>query len=152
MTATRFDAWANRQLGTGALAIVDFDADVIAIFGIDTADDTPSTVTDDAFDDITAIARIGNSGGSARSDMPNLTGQTVGSLAAGTFDADDTTMTSVVGDQFEDVCMFKDAGADNTSPLIILYENTPTAIPGLPVLPNGNDVEFVWSTSGILIL
>jgi hypothetical protein len=150
MTTTRFDAWANRLLGSGALSLVDFDADTIRIIGVDTADDTPSIATDDVFDDILAAARIGNSGGSARGDGAQLLLPTIGTLAPGIFDADDTVMTSVVGDQFEAVVMYKDTGADATSPLIVLYESSPTVIPGLPVLPNGNDVTFVWSTSGII--
>jgi hypothetical protein len=128
----------NVFLGTGTR--IDLDADTIKAMFVDHADDTPVTATDDAIDDILSAARV-----PAIASCPTLGTVTIGSVAAGTFDAADTTFTSLSGDQSESLILFKDTGTESTS-LLIAFWDTAT---GLPLTPNGADVTVVWNASGI---
>jgi hypothetical protein len=128
----------NVFLGTGTR--IDLDGDTIKAMFVDHADDTPVTATDDAIDDILSAARV-----PAIASCPTLGTVTIGSVAAGTFDAADTTFTSLSGDQSESLILFKDTGTESTS-LLIAFWDTAT---GLPLTPNGADVTVVWNASGI---
>ena len=79
-----------------------------------------------------------------------ITTATVGSVAAGVFDGDNVTFTSVTGATVEALVIYrKNAGADTTWRLV-LYEDT--GVTGLPVTPNGGDISVSWSASGILLI
>jgi hypothetical protein len=136
-----FTAYRNAVLGNGS-ATADLDTDTIKAFFVDHADDTPALATDDFFNDILSAARV-----PALGSMPTLGSKTIGTVAAGVFDAADTTFTALTGDQAESLIIFKDTGTDTTSTLIA-YWDTAT---GLPLTPNGGDVTVQWNASGIII-
>ena len=108
---------------------IDWDADNIKVVLVDTDDYTVNLATHDNLDDIPAGARVATSG--------NLASKTV---AAGVADAADVTLSSVTGDQFEAIVIYKDTGTESTSRLIA-YIDTAS---GLPCTPNGSDIAVVW--------
>lgn len=114
-------------------------ATVKAMF-VDHADDTPVVATDNAIDDILSAARV-----PAIASCPALASKTLGTVAAGVFDAADTVFTTLTGDASESLILFEDSGTESTSDLIA-YWDTAT---GLPLTPNGADVTVVWNASGI---
>ena len=61
------------------------------------------------------------------------------------FDCDNGTFTSVSGVNTEAVVLFKDTGSEGTSPLIAYYDGA-----SVQLTPNGNDVNFTISSSGLL--
>jgi hypothetical protein len=61
------------------------------------------------------------------------------------FDCADGTFTSVSGTSTEAVVLFKDTGVEGTSPLIAYFDGASVAL-----TPNGNDVNYVISASGLL--
>lgn len=95
---------------------------------IDTADYTFSAAHD-FLDDVPSGARVG-------------TPQTLASktVTDGVFDAADITFTSVTGDQCEAIIIYEDSGSEATSDLIC-YIDTAT---GLPVTPNGGNINVAW--------
>lgn len=77
-----------------------------------------------------------------------LNNKTVGAVAAGVFDADNITFTAVVGPTIEAILLFQENGGANTTwPLIGLIDQVAS---GLPVTPNGGDVNITWNALGIL--
>lgn len=72
---------------------------------------------------------------------------TSGNLASktttlGVFDAADLTFSTVSGASAEALVIYRDTGVSGTSPLIA-YIDTAT---GLPVTPNGGDINIVWDS------
>ncbi len=67
----------------------------------------------------------------------------------GTFDAADVTFSAVTGATVEALIVYKDTGSAATSPLIAYIDS---ASSGLPVTPNGGDINIVWNASGIFSL
>jgi len=110
---------------------IDWDANNIKLVCVDHADDTPVIATDDALNDIGAAARVATSG--------NFASKT---KTAGVADADDITLTTVTGDQFESIVIYKDTGTESTS-LLFVYIDTAT---GLPCMPNGGDITVQWDS------
>lgn len=108
---------------------IDLAADTIKAVLIDAADYTYSSAHD-FLDDVPSGARVG-------------TPQTLGSktTTGGVFDAADITFSAVTGDVSEAILLYKDTGVEGTSPLIA-YIDTAT---GLPVTPNGGDINVAWS-------
>jgi len=129
-------AFRNGVLGSHATR-VDLDADTIKVALIDHGTDTPNVTTDDFYNDISA--------GLVGSLSSALTSKTIGTVAAGVFDADNVTFTAVSGNSVESVNILKDTGVGSTSDLIA-YFDTGT---GLPVTPNGGDITVTWNASGI---
>lgn len=127
------------MLGTGTR--VDLDGDTIRAMLIDHADDVPAPLTDDFIDDIAAGART-----PAIASCPALATKTIGTVAAGVFDADDAVFTALSGDQCESLILFKDSGVEGTSALIAYWDS----VTGIPLTPNGGDVNVVFSASGII--
>lgn len=62
----------------------------------------------------------------------------------GQFTANNVTFTAVTGDQSEAVIIWKDTGTASTSPLIAFID---TFESGMPVTPNGGDIQLNWDTS-----
>jgi hypothetical protein len=133
---------ANAFYGKGregfALGEVDWVDDTIKVIAVDLADYTPSLSTHDFLNDIPSGARVANAA---------LTNKTA---TLGVLDADDTTMTSVVGDQFEALVIMKDTGNEATSRLLIFID-TDTNGP-ISLTPNGGDVLIEWHANGIATL
>lgn len=108
---------------------IDWLTDNIKVVLVDAADYTVNLATDNALDDIAAGARVATSG--------NLGSKT---STDGVADAADVTLTSVTGDPSEALVIYKDSGVESTS-LLIAYIDTAT---GLPVTPNGGNIDIVW--------
>lgn len=136
MANALYVAYRNGVLGSHA-TYVDLDADTIKVALIDHGTDTPVVATDDFYNDISA--------GLVGSLSSALTTKTIGTVAAGVFDADNVTFTAVSGNSVESVNILKDTGNAATSNLIA-YFDTGT---GLPVTPNGGDITVTWNASGI---
>lgn len=107
---------------------------------VDHADDTP-VIGDDFIDDILSAARV-----PAIASCPALGSKTIGTVAAGVFDAADTVFTALSGDQVESLILFEDSGTEATSDLIARWDTAT----GLPLTPNGGDVTVTWNASGII--
>lgn len=115
---------------------IDLLADTIKVYLLDLADYTYSA--SHAFlSDIPAGARVASA--------------TLGSktTTAGTFDAADTTFTSVTGDVSEALALVKDTGVEATSPYIAFID---TGVSGFPVTPVGTNILTTWNASGIIAL
>lgn len=136
MANALYVAFRNGVLGSHATR-VDLDADTIKAALIDHGTDTPNVTTDDFYNDISA--------GLVGSLSSALTSKTIGTVAAGVFDADNVTFTAVSGNSVESVNLIKDTGNTATSDLIA-YFDTAT---GLPVTPNGGDITVTWAAGGI---
>lgn len=108
---------------------IDWDTDVIKAVLIDTADYTVNLATHQFLSDIPVAARVATSAA--------LTGKTV---ASGVADAANPTLPAVTGDPAEALVIYQDTGAEGTSRLIA-YIDTAT---GLPVTPNGGDINVAW--------
>lgn len=108
---------------------IDWDAHDIKLVFIDEDDDPVALDTDEDLADILGAARVDTSG-----NFANKTKE------AGVADADDVTVATVVGDQFESLTIYKDTGVEATSLLIC---NIDTAT-GLPCTPNGGDIIVQW--------
>ena len=68
----------------------------------------------------------------------------------GTFDGSDVTFTSVSGATVEALVIYrKNGGANTTWPLIAYID---TGVTGLPVTPNGGNIDVTWNASGIFTL
>lgn len=78
-------------------------------------------------------------GGSIIARSGALSGKTV---ALGVFDANDITITAVSGSAFTHVILYKDSGADASSPLVAIFDVS-------SFTPNGSDVNVVFNASGL---
>lgn len=80
----------------------------------------------------------------------NLGTKTLGTVAAGVFDAADSVFPLLAGSVGTQLVMFKDTGSDATSVLMIQVDGVD--YPGLPFTPTGADVPLVFPGGGICIL
>lgn len=106
---------------------IDWDTNNIKIVLVDEADDTIDLAVDDNLDDRAVASRVATSGNLATKTVTN-----------GVADADDITLATVSGDQFESFDSYKDTGTESTSRLIA---NVDTAT-GLPCTPGGGDITI----------
>ena len=115
-------------------AIAWLSANIIVV-SIDEDDDAVNLVTDDFLDDILAGAREFTSG--------NLGTKT---SLDGTADAADLlpAFSGASGDQFESITLVRDSGSAATSELLC---NIDTAT-GLPLTPDGGNIDISWSSAG----
>lgn len=104
---------------------------------VDLADYTYSAAHE-FLSDITAIGRVATSA--------NLTTKT---YANGLFDADNAVFSAVTGDVSEAVVIYVDSGSAATSRLVAFFD---TGVTGLPVTPNGGDINLNFNASGIFQL
>jgi hypothetical protein len=80
------------------------------------------------------------------------TAQTIGATKTytnGVFDGGDVTYTAVTGNSAEALVIYIDTGSSSTSRLVAYLD---TGITGLPVTPNGGDINIIWNASGIFAL
>lgn len=66
----------------------------------------------------------------------------------GVFDAADTAIPGVTGDEFEYLVMYRHTGLE-TAPLVAFID---TFSAGAPLTPNGGSVDIIWHASGIFAL
>lgn len=124
-------------------ALLNADSNVDIITGnvkailVDLADYTYAS-THTFLTSVPAASRVATSG--------NLTGKTV---VDGTFDHANLTWSSVTGDQSEAVIHFIDTSVEATSRLVSFLD---TGITGLPVTPNGGDINFNVDAAGLWTL
>ena len=83
-------------------------------------------------------------------DLTGVVGTESGLLATktvvnGTFDSDNITFTAVTGNTAEAVALFVDSGTATTDWLICWVDS---ATSGLPVTPNGGDINVTVNASG----
>jgi hypothetical protein len=109
---------------------ISWSGDNIKTVLVDTATYTANLATDQFLSDIPVGERVATSA--------NLASKTT---VAGAADAADVTFTAVTGDQSEALVIYQDTGTATTSRLIA-YIDTAT---GLPVTPNGGDIQVQWS-------
>jgi hypothetical protein len=100
---------------------------------VDLADYTYSGAHD-FLDDVAVAGRVASSG--------NLGSKT---FTNGTFDSADAAFTAVTGDVSEALILYIDTGVAATSRLIAFYD---TGVTGLPVTPNGGDINIIVNASG----
>jgi hypothetical protein len=110
---------------------IDWDADTIKIALLKSTH-TPDLANDDFWDDVSA-------------DLVD-TAETLASktTTGGVADAADVTFTSVTGSECGYLCIYKDTGTPSTSPLIALLDSA--GVTGLPVTPNGGDIEVQFDS------
>lgn len=135
-----FNSWLNGILGAHATRVV-LSTDTIKMALIDegAAAGVPDAANDDFWNDVSS-GLIGTA--------YTLANKTVGTVAAGVFDntVDPAPAFSTVsGATVEGLMFYKDTGTPTTSDLIC-YFDTGT---GLPLTPNGGDVNVTFSASGI---
>ena len=109
---------------------IDLTTDDIRVICTDVADYTYDAAHD-FLDDVAAGARVGTSTALASKTVTD-----------GVFDAADITITSVSGDQFEALIIYKHTGVESTSNLIA-YIDSGT---GLPFTPSGGDITITWDS------
>jgi hypothetical protein len=117
------------------LKVFDMDADVFKATLADAADYTFDTAHDfygGASPDVAAAAKVAVS-----ADIAGTWS------AAGVFDSGDFTWTAVTGDQCEQVLLWDDTITDDR--LCAFYD---TGMTGMPVTPNGGDINFTVHASG----
>jgi hypothetical protein len=86
------------------------------------------------------------------SDLSGVVGtdQEITTKTNGVFDGDDVTFTSVSGNTVEALVIYrKNGGANTTWPLVAYIDSSVT---GLPVTPNGGNIDIQWNVSGIFAL
>ena len=140
MANTIYTSFLNGILGSHATR-VDLDADNIVLALVDNAGADGAPVdTDDFWDD--------QDGSLIDSLSGNLATKTIGTLAVGVFDAGDLApaFTTVSGATVESLVMLKNTGTPSTSDLICWWDTAT----GLPLTPNGGDVNVTFNGSGIL--
>ena len=122
-----------------ALGEIDWVDDDIIVILLDLQGGTGYTYDDshEFLSDVPADARVATA---------SLTGKTA---VNGVLDADDVTFPTVTGNQSEALVIAKDTGSDATSPLLIYID---AADSGLPVTPNGGDIDVKWHANGIAVL
>lgn len=130
---------ASGWYSTGIKAILDGDVDLLAdtikAVLVDSADYTVNLTTHDFLDDVAAGGRVAT--GTLASKTTTVATNVI------TFDAADTTLSSVTGDVSEAVVIYKDTGDAATSQLILYLELT------APVTPNGGNIVLAWNASGL---
>jgi hypothetical protein len=104
---------------------------------VDLADYTYSAAHD-FLDDVPVAARVATSAALASKTYTD-----------GLFDAANASFTAVTGDISEAVVLFIDTGVASTSRLVAFFD---TGVTGLPVTPNGGDINLNFNASGIFQL
>ncbi len=135
-------ASAMYRLGVAAVMNAEIDlngaADINVIF-LRTSAYTVSQAHD-FFDDL--VSPVGNAGAASRTDggaLTNIT-HTASAGVAGTFDADNETLTSVTtGDPLTALAIYK-SDTNNASSELIAY------VDGFTVTPNSGDITIAWDT------
>ncbi len=139
MANSFFTPFLNNLLSLGTT--IDFDADNICLALVDNAGaDGAPDVADDFWDDL--------DGSIIDSLSSNLGSKTIGTLAVGVFDAADLApaFTTVSGATVESLILLKTTGSPATSPMICFWDTAT----GLPLTPNGGDVNVTFNGSGII--
>jgi len=110
---------------------LDLDTDVITALLIDNADYSVNLTTHDDLADVAGAGQV------ATANLGTLT------IALGVFDSADFSWTAVTGDQSESIILYDNTHASDA--LIAYYD---TGITGMPVTPNGGNINVTVHASG----
>ncbi len=139
MANALFDIYKEAMLGGGnhGGTLIDLTSNTIKVALIDTGTYDPTPTTDEDIADLSPDPRVG-------------TDVTLGTISVtnGTFDAADSTFTSVSGNSVEELLIFKSTGTPADDVLLVTFDTAT----GLPVTPNGGDIVIQWNASGIFSL
>jgi hypothetical protein len=113
-------------------AALNWSSDDIRAVLVDTADYVVDLANHEFLSSVPSAARVATL-------SAGLSGKTT---TAGVADANNITFTAVSGDPSEAVILYKHTGVDTTASLIAYMD---TASSGLPVTPNGGDINVNWS-------
>lgn len=117
-------------------ADLDLDSDVRVIL-VDLGDYTYNSAHD-MLDDVPGGAIVATSGNVGSKTFTN-----------GAFDHADFSFSAVTGDQSEALIWYQHTGTSSTSRLICFMD---TGVTGLPVTPNGGDINVTVNGSGVFAL
>jgi hypothetical protein len=136
-----FDAYRSSMVGktTDYSARVDADTDTLKAAFVDEGTATPAAGNVFVTSFSTALIP-------AFASMVTLTSPTAGVVAAGVFDAADTTFTALSGASVEGIVIIKNVTVVGDSPNLAYFN---TGVTGLPFTPSGGDVTIQWNASGI---
>jgi hypothetical protein len=145
MANSLYGPWRLLQLGGTVTDLVASDLN---------ADDIQARLQDadyvrdlDAHADLVDIGSSGNMTGGGNADMGATTlSAPAATTGVVTFDAPDTTFTSVTGAAATQIVIFNNTGAADANRALIANFDTAT---GLPVTPNGGNIVVQWNASGI---
>lgn len=112
----------------------DLDGDVRVML-IDLADYSYNSAHD-MLDDVAAGSRVATLSA----------GVTSKTFTSGVFDHDNFVFPTVTGDQSEALIWYLHTGTESTSKLICFMD---TGVTGLPVTPNGGDINVTVNASGV---
>jgi hypothetical protein len=126
----------NAFLGAPTHSAIDLDGDTIKVALRDEGTTAVNLTTQVDLADISS-ALVGTA--------QTVGSPTVGVVAAGVFDHANVTYTAVTGASVESLDYYKDSGVAGTSPLICNIDSAT----GLPVTPNGGDITWTPSASGV---
>lgn len=139
MANALFDIYKEAMLGGGNQGgtLIDLTSDTINVILVDTGTYNPAAATDEDYADLSPDPVVGSA-------------QTLGTITTtnGTFDAADSTFTSVTGNSVEELCIYKFTGTPANDVLLVTFDTAT----GLPVTPNGGDIVIQWNASGIFAL
>jgi hypothetical protein len=110
----------------------DLDTDAIKATLIDSADYTYGAAHTSYASDVAAGAKVAASGA-----------LTTPTITDGVFDTDDFTWSTVTGDQSEAIIVWNDTHASDG--LLVFYD---TGMTGMPVTPNGGNINVTVNGSG----
>lgn len=140
-----YTKFLNGQLGAGAYTPIDFatpggNGFKLALIDDAGTDSGPDQTNDDYWDD-----QDGSLVGALSTALSSLT---VGTVGIGVFDAADLApaFTAVTGTSVESLVLLRDTGTPTTSELVCFWGSGTT---GLPLTPNGGDVNVTFNASGI---
>ena len=124
-----------KQALLGGLSNIDIDGGTVKVALIDTGTYTYSAAHD-FYNDVSGVV-----------GTPQTIANTT--VANGLFDGDNVTFTAVSGNSVEALIIYIDTGVSTTSRLVAYID---TGVTGLPVTPNGGDINISWNASGIFQL
>lgn len=128
-----------KHFGQGNVAWKASGGSTIRMMLVDGADYIPDLDAHEWFSDVPLAARLGNAGGTGRTDMPALT--LFDAADDGILDAADAAFTGIPADSaHEYLVLFKDGGSDGASQLLLIFDTAT----GLPITPNGANIDVTW--------
>lgn len=110
---------------------ISWSGDNIKAILVDSADYTPNLATDQFLSDVTGSGIVATSANLGTKTTTN-----------GDATAANITFSAVTGDISEFLVLYQDTGVGTTSRLIARIDTAT----GLPVTPNGGDIQVQWST------
>lgn len=126
--------FAKAQL---ARKVIDWVNDTVTAYLVDTADYTYSS-SHKWLSDLTVAGRV---------DSASVTSKTVSD--AGVLDCADFTFAAATGDISEAIVFVRNGGTEGSSELLFYFD---TGVTGLPVTPNGGDLNVTINASGLVQL